>query len=45
MITLASVCDPAIGSLVGDDKQPLKLQKFGEVLWMLTMLNEIPELS
>ena len=37
MITLASVCDPEIGgSLVGGDKLPLKLQKFGDALRTFT---------
>ena len=46
MITLASICDPAIwGSLVGGDKQPLTSQKCGDTLWTFTMLNELPESS
>ena len=45
MITRASICDPAIGgSLVGGDKYPLKLQKFGDALWKFTMLNELSNL-
>ena len=44
MIALASACDHAIGgSLVGGDKQQLKLQKFGDGLQMFTMLNELLE--
>ena len=44
MIALASVFDPANGgSLVGGDKLPLKLQKYGHALWTFTMLNGIPE--
>ena len=39
-IALASVCDPSIeGSLVGGDKKPLKVQKFGDALRTFTMLN------
>ena len=46
MIALASNCDPAIGgSLVGGDKQPLKLQKFGDALQTFTLLNGVPESS
>ena len=41
MIALASNCDPAIGG----DKQPLKLQNFGDALRTFTMLNGIPESS
>ena len=45
-IALASICDPAIGgSLVGGDKLPLKLQKFGDTLWTFTLLNGLPESS
>ena len=41
-----SNCDPAIeGSLVGVDKQPLKVQKFGEALRTFTLLNGLPEWS
>ena len=43
---IANNCDSAIGgSLVGGDKQPLKLQKFGDALQTFTMLNGIPESS
>ena len=39
-------CDPAIGgSLVGGDKQPLRLQKFGDALRTFTLLKGLPELS
>ena len=43
---LASICELAFGgSLVGSDKYPLKLQKFGDALWMFTMLNGLLEFS
>ena len=33
MIAPASICDTAIrGSLVGGDKEPFKLQKFGDTM-------------
>ena len=41
-----SVCDPAIeGSLVGVNKQPLQLKKFGHSLRTFTLLNGLPESS
>ena len=44
MIALTSNYDPEIGdSLVGGDKQSLKLQKCGDALRTFTMLNGIPE--
>ena len=46
MIALTSICDPAIGgSLVGFDKEPIKLQKFEDALWTFTILKGLPELS
>ena len=43
---LASICDTAIGrSLVGGEKEPLKLQKFGDALPTFTLLNGLPESS
>ena len=45
-MALASMCDPAIvSSIVGGEKQPLKLQKFEDPLWAFTMLNGLPKLS
>ena len=46
MITLSSVCDPAVErSLVGGDIYPHKLQKCVDALRIFTMLNVFPESS
>ena len=46
MIALANILDPAIGgSLVGGDKQPLKVQKFEDALLMFLLLRGLPEPS
>ena len=46
MIPLANMCDPAIGSsLVGGEKQPLKLQKIGDTLQKFAMFNGLSEWS
>ena len=44
-MALASNCDPTIGGSLESDKQPLKLQKFGDALGLFTMLDGLRESS